>query len=65
MSTQNNDIFTQRLDAMILELQKCQEIKNLESCSSCENYIGCEIRKKYVATVYDSMSKGQTGGFEF
>ena len=65
MSMQNDDIFTQRLDDMILEVQKCQESKGFKSCSLCEHYIGCELRNRYVAAVYDSMSKGQTGGFEF
>jgi hypothetical protein len=65
MSTQSDDIFEQRLDSMILEVQKCQESKSIESCSPCEHYIGCELRNRYVAAVYDSMSKGQTGGFEF
>ena len=65
MSTQQTDIFEERLDLMIIEIQRCQEEKSLESCSKCEKYIGCELRNKYIAAVYDSMSKGQTGGFEF
>ncbi len=65
MSMQPTDIFEERLDVMIVELQRCQEEKQLESCSKCENYIGCELRKKYIKAVYDSMSKGETGGFEF
>ena len=65
MSTQSTDIFEERLDLMIVEIQRCQEEKALESCSKCEKYIGCELRNKYIAAVYDSMSKGQTGGFEF
>jgi hypothetical protein len=65
MSTQTTDIFEERLDLMIVELQRCQEQKQLESCSKCESYIGCELRNKYIRAVYDSMSKGETGGFEF
>ena len=65
MSTQHDDIFEQRLDTMIIEVQDCQEEKALETCSTCEKYLSCELRKKYVAAVYDSMSKGETGGFEF
>jgi hypothetical protein len=46
-------------------LIKCQKSKNLESCFECETAIGCETRKKYVKAVYESMSHGQSGGFEF
>jgi hypothetical protein len=59
------DEFEQRLDAMIEELQACQQEKRLKSCSLCEHYLSCELRRRYVAAVYDSMSKGETGGFEF
>lgn len=65
MSTQQDDVFEKRLDEMILQVQKCQDEKGYESCSRCVSYIGCELRNRYVAAVYDSMSKGQTGGFEF
>jgi hypothetical protein len=59
------DEFEQRLDAMIEELKACQQEKRLKSCSLCEHYLSCELRKRYVSAVYDSMSKGETGGFEF
>ncbi len=66
MSTQEtNDIFEQNLDKMIIEVNGCQEQKGFESCSKCEKYIGCELRNRYIMAVYDSMSKGETGGFEF
>ena len=65
MSTLEDDIFEKRLDEMIIIVKDCQNNKTLESCGKCEQYIGCELRKKYVSAVYDSMSKGQTGGFEF
>ena len=65
MSTLETDIFEQRLDEEIVRLKACQEEKNVKSCSLCEFYIGCEIRQAYVQAVYDSMSKGETGGFEF
>lgn len=47
------------------ELQNCQQEKNLESCYVCDQCNGCEIRIRYVRTVYESMSKGETGGFDF
>ncbi|WP_345980925.1 hypothetical protein [Sulfurimonas sp. HSL3-2] len=65
MSTQANDIFEKRLDEMIVQVRQCQDQKQLETCSKCEQYIGCELRNRYISAVYDSMSKGETGGFEF
>jgi hypothetical protein len=65
MSTQETSIFELRLDEAIIRLKACQQEKNVKSCSLCELYIGCEIRQAYVQAVYDSMSKGETGGFEF
>ncbi len=59
------DKFELHLDEMILKIQKCQEEKNLQSCSFCKQYIDCELRLDYVKSVYNSMSKGETGGFEF
>jgi NADH:ubiquinone oxidoreductase subunit F (NADH-binding) len=61
----NNNIFEAKLDDAIKMLQECQQNRNLESCYSCPECIGCEIRTKYVRTVYESMSKGETGGFDF
>ena len=59
------DKFEIHLDEMILKLQDCQVQKNLKSCSDCEHYLGCELRTDYIKSVYNSMSKGETGGFEF
>lgn len=65
MHTDSNDIFEQRLDEALKRLQGCQKEQNVATCSDCERCIGCETRQAYVQTVYDSMSKGETGGFEF
>lgn len=68
MQTTNNqqlDKFELHLDEMIIKLQDCQINKNLQSCSVCEHYFNCELRTEYVKAVYNSMSKGDTGGFEF
>lgn len=62
---QDTNVFEERLDEKLAKMQQCQVEKGLKSCSLCEFYIGCEIRKAYVQAVYDSMSKGETGGFEF
>lgn len=59
------DKFEIYLDDMIVKLQECQVQKNLKSCSDCEHYLGCELRNDYIKSVYNSMSKGETGGFEF
>ena len=59
------DKFEIHLDEMIAKLQECQVDKNLKSCSFCERYLDCELRSDYIKSVYNSMSKGETGGFEF
>jgi hypothetical protein len=46
-------------------LLMCQKERNLESCFTCEKIFECEKRTKYVKSVYESMSQGQSGGFEF
>ncbi|MDD5400158.1 MAG: hypothetical protein PHQ93_03100 [Sulfurimonas sp.] len=62
---QQKDRFELHLDEMIVKIQSCQEDKELKSCSDCEFYLKCELRADYVKSVYNSMSKGDTGGFEF
>jgi len=63
---------SKELDSWELELERkkvllaeCQNSKNLTSCLACEKLFDCDIRDNYVQAVYDSMSKGGTGGFEF
>ena len=43
----------------------CQKEMEVQSCFKCVKVIGCEIRNEYVKKVYESMNKGQGGGFEF
>lgn len=59
------DIYEQELKAKKALLQECQNAKNVDSCMKCEKTFECEIRKTYVKAVYESMAKGQGGGFEF
>ena len=59
------DKFEIHLDEMIIKLQQCQAEKGLKSCSICESYLDCELRSDYIKSVYNSMSKGETSGFEF
>ena len=47
------------------ELESCQSEHQVKSCISCEKLLECEIRDAYIKAVYDSMSKGAGGGFEF
>lgn len=65
MSMQDKDRFELYLDEMIQKLQACQVQKSVESCSACELFLTCELRDEYIKAVYNSMSKGETGGFEF
>ena len=61
----SNDPYEQKLDEAMEQLQGCQKERGLSSCYDCEKSIGCELRTFYVRTVYESMSKGETGGFDF
>ena len=65
MHNEQKDKFEIFLDEMVLKLQACQKEKNHTSCSACEYFFGCTLRDEYVKAVYNSMSKGDTGGFEF
>ena len=65
MYMQEKDKFEFHLDEMIIKLRECQNNQKVESCSVCEKYLQCELRLDYVKSVYNSMSKGETGGFEF
>ena len=47
------------------DLESCQIEHQFTSCMNCEKLLECEIRDAYVQAVYDSMSKGTGGGFEF
>ena len=59
------DQYELHLEEMLEKLRKCQKEKALQTCSACEVFLECELRKEYVDAVYNSMSKGATGGFEF
>ncbi len=70
----SDSVFEKALDAKLELLRECQakESSSVEfngnsygSCFPCLKIIGCETRKAYVLSAYNSMSKGDTGGFEF
>jgi len=48
-----------------VELENCQKEHNVNSCLKCDKLLNCALRDAYVKAVYDSMSKGKGGGFEF
>jgi multimeric flavodoxin WrbA len=47
------------------QLETCQTEHQVSSCMQCTKLLDCEIRDDYIKAVYDSMSKGAGGGFEF
>ncbi|NPA73851.1 MAG: hypothetical protein GXO12_03995 [Epsilonproteobacteria bacterium] len=63
--TKELDEFELKLEQKSKILKECQKEKGLDSCLKCDKIIGCETRNEYVKAVYDSMNKGQSGGFEF
>ena len=54
-----------KLDHAKEQLENCQRTKEVESCFVCPLLIGCPTRAQYVRSVYESMSKGEVGGFDF
>ena len=59
------DRFNRLLDEALKRLLDCQQTRKYTSCSQCEEFLSCELRREYVNAVYNSMSKGDSGGFEF
>lgn len=61
----SRDRWEQALDQKKLALEQCQAQHTLTSCLPCSQLLQCNIREGYVKAVYESMSKGHGGGFEF
>ncbi|WP_331775774.1 hypothetical protein [Sulfurospirillum sp. 1612] len=59
------DKYEEELDKALQAVKACQEKLQLDSCMQCDKIFECTLRKTYVDAVYNSMSKGQSGGFEF
>ncbi len=59
------DAFEIKRDEERQKVEACQKEKGHNSCLVCPEVVGCAIRKQYVVAVYESMSKGAGGGFEF
>jgi len=62
---ESKDIYQEQLETQKKLLKECQASNNINSCMKCPKIIECELRDKYVKSVYASMNKGQDGGFEF
>ena len=65
MSEQILDEWQLTLKNIKSELEDCQKEQHVQSCMKCTKLLTCDLREKYVKAVYDSMSKGTGGGFEF
>jgi len=59
------DRWEEALEQALKELKTCQQSRQIVSCLSCEEIVGCQLRNHYVNAVYESMNKGTGGGFEF
>jgi len=65
MESTKRTIWQQRLDEQKAKLQECQTSQHVDSCLKCDKVLDCAVRDNYVKAVYESMNKGQGGGFEF
>ncbi len=65
MSKQVLDEWQIALKQKRVELEACQAEHQVKSCLKCEKLLECDLRDSYIKSVYDSMSKGTGGGFEF
>jgi len=65
MSEQVLDEWQLDLKQQQIALEACQKEHHLKSCMQCDKLLDCALRDRYIKAVYDSMSKGKGGGFEF
>ena len=55
-----------QLENITEALKECQNAKQgKESCSECENFFSCDLRRSYVKAAYDKMCEGEDKGFAF
>lgn len=59
------DSYDQQLALSTEELKNCQKARGLNSCLACSEILECQVRLGYVNAVYESMSKGLVGDFDF
>ena len=65
MSEQTLDEWQIALQQKKSALETCQAEQQVKSCMQCDKILECEVREASIKAVYDSMSKGTGGGFEF
>ena len=65
MSDTPRDKWEMILDERLAQLKICQAEHQQTSCLNCTEFQECELRDEYIKSVYESMSKGEGGGFEF
>lgn len=49
----------------IARLKECQASNGLNSCTNCELFFECKVRKEYVDATYEKMNEGRGGEFDF
>lgn len=54
-------ILVEKKEALELHMKQ----QGIKSEMDCKDFPNCPIQEAYVKAVYDSMSKGKGGGFEF
>lgn len=65
MQNQELDKWQQTLKEKREALEAHLQELGITSALDCPDFPNCKIQEEYVQAVYDSMSKGQGGGFEF
>lgn len=66
MSSVESSAFVAQLENITEALKECQNAKQgKESCSGCENFFSCDLRRSYVKAAYDKMCEGEDKGFAF
>ena len=61
----NTDKWQKALNEKLIQVQHCQKNFKISSCLKCDKIFQCQLRQEYIKTVYESMNKGNSGGFEF
>ena len=59
------DKYDLRLIEATTRLKECQTDKDTNSCFKCIVGLDCSLRIDYINKVYESMSKGKEGQFNF
>ena len=60
-----NNKYLLALEEATTRLKECQTSKDTNSCFKCLVGLDCSLRIDYVNKVYESLSKGKKGEFNF